>query len=99
MAGEKVPVPRLLARTHAIIASSGIRVAGVEASSPGSAAGIRTGDIIVSYDDQATAGVDELHRLLDEDRIGVPAQLTVLRSTELRRLVVVPREAPLVTPR
>jgi S1-C subfamily serine protease len=94
VAGEKVPVPRLLARTHAIAASSGIRVASVEPQSPASAAGLREGDLIVSFDDVPTAGVDELHRLLDEDRIGRPGQMTILRAMELRRVVVVPREGP-----
>jgi len=94
VAGETVPVPRLLARTHAVVATSGIRVASVEPQSPASAAGVRQGDLIVSFDEWPTAGVDELHRLLDEDRIGRPARLTVLRAMELTRLVVVPREAP-----
>jgi len=89
-----VPVPRRLARTHAIVATSGVRVASVEPQSPASAAGLRDGDLIVSFDEWPTAGIDELHRLLDEDRIGRPARLTVLRAMELTRLVVVPREAP-----
>lgn len=94
VAGETVPVPRLLARTHAVAAASGVRVASVESQSPASAAGLRDGDLIVSFDDRPTPGVDELHRLLDEEQIGRPAQLTVLRALELRRLVVVPREGP-----
>jgi S1-C subfamily serine protease len=94
VAGETMPVPRLLARTHAVAATSGVRVAGVEPHSPASAAGLRDGDLIVSFDDRSTPGVDDLHRLLDEDRIGRPAQLTVLRALELRRVVIVPREAP-----
>ncbi|MEO8483999.1 MAG: trypsin-like peptidase domain-containing protein [Acidobacteriota bacterium] len=94
VAGETVPVPRLLARMHAVAVTSGVRVASVESQSPASAAGLCDGDLIVSFNDRPTTGVDELHRLLDEDQIGRPAQLTVFRSMELRRFVVVPREAP-----
>jgi len=94
VAGETVPIPRLLARTHALALASGIRVASVESQSPASAAGLLDGDLIVSLDGLPTAGVDELHRLLDEDRIGRAAQLTVIRAMELRQLVVLPREGP-----
>jgi S1-C subfamily serine protease len=94
VAGEKVAVPRSLARTHAIAVPSGVRVASVEPQSPASSAGVQEGDLIVALDDLPTPGVDDLHRLLDEDRIGAPGRLTVLRRGELRRLIVVPREGP-----
>ena len=38
--------------------------------------------------------VDDLHRLLTERQIGVPAALTVLRPTGRNELEVVPRESP-----
>ena len=91
VAGEKTPVPRRLAREHSLAVSSGIRVAGVESSSPAAAAGVEVGDLIVSFDGVPVAGVDELHRLLDEDHIGRPSRLVVLRAGGLRQLTVVPR--------
>ena len=91
VAGERTPVPRRLAREHSLAVSSGIRVAGIEPSSPAAAAGVQTGDLIVSFEGVAVAGVDELHRLLDEERIGRPSRLVVLRAGELRQLTVVPR--------
>ncbi len=91
VAGEKTPVPRRLAREHALAVSSGIRVAGIEPSSPAAAAGVEPGDLIVSFEGVAVAGVDELHRLLDEDRIGRPSRLVVLRRGALCQLTVVPR--------
>ena len=71
VAGESAPVPRRLAREHSLAVSSGIRVAGIEPSSPAAAAGVQPGDLIVSFEGVAVAGVDELHRLLDEERIAV----------------------------
>jgi S1-C subfamily serine protease len=91
VAGEKTPVPRRLAREHSLAVSSGIRVAGVEPSSPAAAAGIVPGDLIVSFESVPVSGVDELHRLLDEDHIGRPSRIVVLRAGELRQLTVVPR--------
>ena len=91
VAGEKMLVPRRIAREHSLAVSSGIRVAGIEPSSPAAAAGVEPGDLIVSFEGVPVAGVDELHRLLDEDRIGRPSRLVVLRAGELRQLTVVPR--------
>ena len=88
--GQKVPVPRRLARAHHVAAASGILVATVEPHSPAKAAGLRDGDIIVSFDGHAITGIDELHRLLIDERIGRPASVTVLRGIEKLRLVVVP---------
>ena len=91
VAGERTPVPRRLAREHSLAVSSGIRVRAVEPSSPAAAAGVSEGDLIVSFDGASVAGVDELHRLLDEDRIGRPARLVVIRAGALRELTIVPR--------
>lgn len=88
--GQKVPVPRRLARGHQIAAASGILVAIVEPHSPANAAGLRHGDLIVSFDGHAITGVDELHRLLIDERIGRPSRVTVLRGVEKMQLVVVP---------
>jgi S1-C subfamily serine protease len=91
IAGERVPVPRRFAREHSIAVASGIRVAAVEPSSPAAAADVRLGDLVVSFAGVPVAGVDDLHRLLDEERIGRPERLTVLRAGEIRLLTVVPR--------
>jgi len=37
-------------------------------------------------------GVDDLHRLLTEDRIGAPAPLVILHAAERRTLTVTPTE-------
>lgn len=91
VAGETSPVPRRLAREHSLAVSFGIHVAGIEPSSPAAAAGVEPGDLIVSFEGVSVAGVDALHRLLDEDRIGRPSRLVVLRAGGLRQLTVVPR--------
>jgi len=67
----------------------------VEATSPGGAAraaGILSGDIIVGFAGEAVGTVDELHRLLTEERVGKPAALAVLRRAEKKELIVTPRE-------
>ena len=91
VAGERIPVPRRMAREHSLAVTSGIRVRAIEPASPAAAAGVEEGDLIVSFAGIAVAGVDELHRLLDEERIGRPVQMAVIRSGSLRQLTVVPR--------
>jgi S1-C subfamily serine protease len=51
------------------------------------------GDIIVGLDDSPIAGIDDLHRLLTEDRIGRKSSLVVIRRTEKLSLEVIPRES------
>jgi len=87
-----VPIPRALARALQLAVSSGVLVASVEALSPAATAGVRDGDIILACGGEAVSAVDDLHRLLTEERVSVPTQLTVLRRGERRTLTVVPTE-------
>jgi S1-C subfamily serine protease len=91
VAGETTPVGRGLARLHRLAVASGIRVRAVEPSSPAAAAGVQPGDLIVLFDGSPVGGVDALHRLLDEERIGRPTGLTLVRAGALHTLTVVPR--------
>jgi S1-C subfamily serine protease len=90
VAGERTVVPRRLARQHHLQSATGVRVAAIEPNSPAAAAGVREGDLIVRFDDHCTSGVDELHRLLDGDRIGRPARLSLLRGPDLCVVTIVP---------
>jgi S1-C subfamily serine protease len=54
---------------------------------------LREGDVIVALEGGPVAGVDDLHRLLTDARVGMSSSLTVLRWTEKLELKVVPEEA------
>ena len=56
-------------------------------------AGMHEGDIIVGYDGQPVSGIDDLHRLLTEKRVGKPAPVIVLRRAEKLALNIVPIES------
>jgi S1-C subfamily serine protease len=79
VAGQNVPVPRALARANQLAVSSGVAVMSVEPNSPATTAGLRNGDIILAFAGEPVTGIDDLHRRLTEERIGVPSALTVLR--------------------
>lgn len=93
VAGQNVPLPRAIARAHALAIASGVLVASVEQGSPAAAAGMREGDVIVQFAGDAVGGIDELHRHLSDDRIGVPTPVLVLRGTAKRQLTLVPAES------
>jgi S1-C subfamily serine protease len=93
VAGQQTPLPRPLARAHGLAVSAGVLVAAVEPDSPASAAGLEAGDVILAFNDQAITGVDDLHRLLTEERIGQPVIVTLLRRDARRQLTVVPQES------
>jgi S1-C subfamily serine protease len=89
--GQSVPIPRWLTRDYPV-AASGVLAVGIEPSSPADTGGLRTGDIIVAFGGVRVSGVDDLHRQLTADRIGVAAALTIVRGAERRQLTVVPEE-------
>jgi S1-C subfamily serine protease len=72
---------------------SGVLVMSVESGSPASHAGLATGDIIIGFADLPITGVDDLHRILTAERIGVSSPMTILRNGTRQQVTVTPREA------
>jgi S1-C subfamily serine protease len=92
IAAQDVPLPRRVARYHALPASHGVLVTEVVAGMPAQQADIRDGDLIVAFAGEPITRTDDLHRLLTGDRLGRPTTVRVLRGTELLDLSVVPSE-------
>jgi S1-C subfamily serine protease len=93
MAGQNVPLPRRLIRYYNLPVESGILVVSYDADSPAKRAGVLEGDIIVGFDDHPIRGIDDLHKLLTEERIGHRSALTVIRGTDKVNLEVTPNES------
>ena len=93
VAGQQTPIPRALARAYGIAATSGVLASTIEPGSPASAAGMKEGDVILAFAGTPVSGVDDLHRLLTEDRIGSATEITVLRSGRREVLAVTPAES------
>jgi S1-C subfamily serine protease len=94
VAGQNVMVHRRLARAYNLANDGGVLVVSVEPNSPAQLAGVYERDIIVGLGGTAVGGIDDLHRRLVDERIGLPLPLVVLRGTERRELVIVPDEQP-----
>ncbi len=93
LAGQNVPLPRRIVRYYNLAVETGILVVSFEAESPARRGGIREGDIIIGVDNQPIAGIDDLHKLLSEDRIGHKSTLLVIRNTERLSVEVTPVES------
>jgi serine protease Do len=69
-----------------------IEVVEVIEGSPAAHAGLRAEDLIVGVDGLPVRGVDDLQRLMTEERIGVSCALEVVRDGDSRTVALVPRE-------
>ena len=92
VSAQTVPVHRRVVRFYDLAKETGALVQSVEDGSPAKRGGLREGDIVVALDGQPVAGVDDLHRLLTEVRVGVSSTLTVVRWTEKLEVKIVPEE-------
>jgi S1-C subfamily serine protease len=93
VSGQTVALPRRVVRFHRLDLESGVLVASIEPDSPASGSGLRAGDVLIGYDEDPIGSIDDLQRLLTDERVGVESTLTVLRAGERLTLPIVPREA------
>jgi S1-C subfamily serine protease len=87
---QTAPLNKIIARHYDLKISTGALLLAIEPGTPASKSGLREGDVIVALEYEPVEGMDVLHRLLDEDRIGVPTRLTVLRGSKRLEYKVVP---------
>ena len=92
VAGQNVPIHRRVVVFHRLAVDHGVLVSGIEPGSPASQAGLREGDVIVTFGGEPVSSIDELHRHLVARVIGVPSPITVIRHTEKLNLTVTPHE-------
>jgi serine protease Do len=85
---------RKLVLAYRLNQATGILVVKVEENSPAGEVGLREGDIIVTFDGKPAERIESLHRTLTADRIGLGAELRVLRGVEYLTLTLTPGESP-----
>lgn len=96
MAGQNVPIQRQLVRYYDLPNTNGILVISMDEDSPARRAGLVEGDIIIAFAGERVDGIDELHRLLSEERVGAEQPITVIRRTEKLDLGIIPLEREFV---
>jgi S1-C subfamily serine protease len=91
--GQNTKLHRRVVRFHGLAVESGMLVVSVEPGSPAEKTGLQEGDVIVEFAGQPVGGIDALHKLLTDTRIGVRSPLTIIRHTEKLVLEIVPAES------
>ena len=90
LGGQNIILQRRIVRFYRLPVESGVRVVSVEVNSPAEKAGVMTGDVIVSFDNESISSIDDLHRMLTEEKVGVRSRLTLLRKAEKLTLSIIP---------
>ena len=92
LSGQLEAVPRRFARLHGLEQATAVLVAEVARGSAADRAGVERGDLLLSAGGEKMLGVDSLLRWLTGERVGMAAELVLLRRGDLRRVNVVPEE-------
>ena len=93
VAGQNVAVPPRVARANGLAVVAGVLVTSIEPESPAAAARLLEQDVIIGFDGAAITAIDDLHRRLDEERIGQAVDIAVLRGGRKTQLTIVPGES------
>lgn len=89
-----VPIPRVVQVQLGLDQKTAVEVLSVEPDAPADQAGVQADDQILAIGDHPVASVDDLHKLLTELPIDVPATITLLRGQRRLERMVLPREYP-----
>jgi S1-C subfamily serine protease len=90
--GEPWPIHRRVSRFYHLDQESGVRVAHVDPNGPADKAGLKKEDILVSLANFPMKSPDDLQHFLTDWPVGIPAEVQVLRGTELIKRTIIPGE-------
>jgi S1-C subfamily serine protease len=103
VAGQNVPLPRRIVRFYQLPVDSGVLIVSHENNStqrtndervnPARRSGLLAGDVIIAFDGQPIRGIDDLHKLLTDVRIGLKTSIEVIRGTQKLSFEITPEEA------
>jgi S1-C subfamily serine protease len=93
VAVQTVALPRKVVDALDLPVNSGVLIVAVEDQGPADRAGLLEGDVIIAFNGRPIAGLDDLHRLLTEEQVGIRANLEVLRRGTLVEVDIVPEES------
>ena len=91
---RNVPLPRAAAERFGLQQKGGVEVLSLEPDGPADQAGILEEDVIVSLAEQPTATVDDLHKLLTQLPVDVPASIALLRGDRKLERLILPTQFP-----
>lgn len=77
-----------------LAANQGILLVRIVPNSPAAIAGLRPGDVIKSINNQPVLKVDEVQKLVENSKIGIPLQVQVERNGRIFQVLVKPAPLP-----
>jgi len=89
--GQAVRLHRRIVRYYDLATESGMLLLNVTADSPAYTAGLRERDVIIRFGGHNITGVDDLNRLLTDERDGKACEVEFVRGTELLKRTLTPR--------
>jgi len=92
VAGQSVRFTRRQADRYHLSAPGAVLITNVEPGSPAGLAGLAARDLLVSVGGSPITSVDDMHRVLAEEAIGISVELVFFRSGVRQHLVVTPLE-------
>ncbi len=94
--GQNVPLPRRTVLFHELSVESGVLIISIEEDSPAQNAGLVEGDVIVGINNQPIASIDDLHKLLTHEQVGMRSQLTIIRRNDKLIVDIVSASKPAI---
>ncbi len=91
---RQVPVAPELREKFELEQKSGVEILMLEEDGPAQNAGLWIDDIVIGFGGKTVASVDDLHRVLTQLPVGMPAKAAVLREGRRVERAVVPGEYP-----
>lgn len=92
IAGQMVQIDKRMGKMLQINSRSGVLIQEIVPDANAYNVELRTGDLIISYDQNKIESIDDLHKLLDENSISKAAKIKVIRNRKIHELVVIPTE-------
>ena len=92
MAGQNVPILKQIVRHYNLSNEHGVLIISMDENSPAKLAGLQEGDTIIEFAGEKVEGIDELHRLLSEESVGIKRSVKVIRRTAVLEFEIIPLE-------
>ncbi|MBK7872104.1 MAG: trypsin-like peptidase domain-containing protein [Saprospiraceae bacterium] len=92
IAGQVVPLNQPWTQPLKLSVKSGILIQSVEPDTSAYNIELRANDIIIAFNEKPVDSIDDLHKLLNENSIGKPVQLSILRDRKPMYVRVIPSE-------
>ncbi len=90
--GQNVQIHRRIVRFFDLPVGSGVMIVSIQPGSPAIRAGLRMGDIIIGFGGTPVSSIDDLHKLLTHEKVGISFPIAIIRGTEKVVQFVIPEE-------